>query len=509
MKKNIGNKKVILIIRDGWGYRKDKNFNAIAQAKTFNNDKLKEEYPWTVLKASGEAVGLPKGYQGNSEVGHLTIGAGRIVEQNLVRINNSIKDGSFFKKSEFLKAINNCKKNKTSLHLIGLLQKEGVHSHINHLFALLDLCKKERFKKVYIHVITDGRDARIDKGKEYLKELVLKIKKIGFGEIVTISGRYYAMDRDRRWDRTKKAYLAIAKAESFEKFTDPLSMIEKCYSNNETDEFIVPKVKEGYLGIQKKDSIIFYNLRTDRPRQLTQAMVEKKFIGWKREPLQVFFVAMTDYYKPINAEVAFKELEIKNFLSEVLSKNNIEQLKITETEKYAHVTFFLNGQKEKPEKNEYRILVPSPKIAFYDKKPEMSIRKITSKLLGEINKNKYGFIVVNLVNCDMVGHTGSKKAIIKAVEAVDWSVGKITKQALLKDYFVVISGDHGNAEDQTKERKTSHTLNPVPFILASSKTGIKLRKGELKDIAPTILKLMGIKKPKEMTGTPLMNSIPK
>ncbi len=498
--------KVILVIRDGWGYRKDKKLNAIARANTLVDDKLRKKYPWTTLKASGEAVGLSKRYQGNSEVGHLTIGSGRITEQSLVRINKSIKDKSFFKKKEFIEAIRNCKKNNSRLHIIGLLQKEGVHAHINHLFALLDLCKKEKFEKVFIHVITDGRDSAVDKGVKYLQELENKIKKTGIGETATLCGRYYAMDRDKRWQRTKKAYNAIVEGKSKEEFNDSIEKLKSFYKKGKTDEFISPAIKKGYPGMKNNDSVIFYNSRTDRPRQLTQAIVERKFNGWKRKPMKVFFVAMTDYYKPMNAKVAFKETENKNLLGEIVGRKGMNQLRISETEKYAHVTFFFNGQKEKPFENEDRIMIPSPLVATYDKKPEMSVKKIVSRVEKEIARNKYQFLVINLVNADMVGHSGDEKAIIKAVEAVDKAVGRIVKAGIEKDYSLLIFADHGNAEDQRGDKKTSHTLNQVPFILVSqeSKVSLKKKKG-LKDVAPTVLDLMKIKKPKEMKGTSILS----
>ncbi len=497
MNKSSQKEKVILIIRDGWGYRKEKNFNFIAQAKTPNDDQLRKKYPRTIIKAAEEAVGLPSGYQGNSEVGHLTIGSGRIIDQSLYRINKSIKDGSFFNKKEFFKAINNCRKNNSSLHIIGLLQKEGVHSHMDHLLAILEICRKNNFENVFIHIITDGRDAPVKQGKNYLAELMAKNK---IGEIATISGRYYAMDRDKRWARTKKAYQTIIEGKSLKTFKDPLKEIQSCYRQGETDEFITPRKKEGYQGVKEKDSIIFFNLRTDRPRQLTQAIIEENFQGWKRKKINVFFVAMTNYYQAMSAEVVFKEIEIKNLLGEVLSKNNIKQLRISETEKYPHVTFFFNGQKEKPFKKEDRIMIPSPKVSTYDKKPEMSVREITNKVIKEINKNEYEFIVINLVNVDMVGHTGIKKAIIKAIEAVDQSVGEIVKAGLNNNYNLFVFADHGNAEDKSKKWGTSHTTNPVPFVLVSkNKYKLKNNKG-LKDIAPTVLKIMKIKKPKEMKG---------
>ncbi len=506
--KNKKKQKVILIIRDGWGFRKEKKFNAVLESKTPIDDKLRKKYPNVILKAAENAVGLPKGYQGNSEVGHLTIGSGRIINQSLARINESIKNKSFFNKKELLDAIRNCKKNKSHLHLMGLLQKEGVHAHIEHLFALLELCKKENFKDVFVHVFTDGRDSPPRKGKVYLKELIEKINSLKTGKIVTICGRYYAMDRDKRWQRTQKAYNAIVKGKSESKFKCPLKKINECYRKKETDEFIYPSVEENYSGIKSNDSIIFYNLRTDRPRQLTQAIVEKKFKGWKRKKQNVFFVAMTDYYKPMNAEVVFKEIEIKNTLGEVLSEKGKKQLRISETEKYSHVTFFFNGQKEKTLSGEKRIMIPSPKVATYDKKPEMSIVKLTLETIKEIVKNEHDLIVLNLVNADMVGHSGEKKAIIKAVEFVDQAVGKIVKKGIENNYNVLVFADHGNAEDQRKEWKTSHTLNPVPFVLVSQRKELKLKKNKgLKDVAPTVLDLMEIKKPKEMQGDSIIKRL--
>jgi len=504
MKKAPRKEKIILIIRDGWGYRKSKKLNAIARAKTPHNNELRKKYPWTILKASGEAVGLPKNYQGNSEVGHLTIGSGRIMDQSLVRINKSIKNGSFFKKEALAGAIKNCCWKNSQLHLIGLLQKEGVHAHMDHLFALLDFCRKRSFKRVFIHVITDGRDSPVRRGKRYLKELIKKTNSLGLGEVVTICGRYYAMDRDKRWVRTKKAYQAIVRGKSREKFKDPLKKLNECYLKGETDEFIFPTVRENYQGIKDGDSVIFYNLRTDRPRQLTQAIVEKNFKGWKRKPPKVFFVAMTNYYQSMKAEVVFKERKIKNILGEVLSKKNLKQFRISETEKYPHVTFFFNAQQEKPFKGEERRMIPSPKVATYDKKPEMSINGIVVEAEKAMNKNRYQFIVINLVNADMVGHTGNEKAIIKAVEAVDLATGRLVRVGLKNNYSLFVFADHGNAEDQTKAWRTSHTVNPVPFILISRKRKFSLKKNkELKDIAPTVLSLMGIKKPKEMEGRPI------
>ncbi len=501
-------KKVILVIRDGWGFNPKKEQNAIAAAKTPNTNRLMQEYPNTLLKCSGEAVGLGKGYQGNSEVGHLTIGSGRIIWQPMERINNAIAKGEFFKNPAFLKAIENCRRNKTRLHLIGLLQSEGVHAHENHLHALLLLCKKQKFSDVLVHVITDGRDAQVNDGVKHIKLLKKKIKQFGVGKIATLSGRYYTMDRDKRWERTKKAYDCIARGECESEFEEIEKEIGQCYSKGKTDEFIVPRKAKGYKGVQENDSIIFYNYRTDRTRQLTQAIVEKEFPGWERKPLQVCFVAMTSFYKPMNALVAFEDIQIKNLLGKVISKAGLRQLRISETEKYAHVTFFFNGQIEEPSKGEDRMLVPSPKVATYDLQPEMSAFEVTDKLVQEIGKNCYDFIAVNLVNGDLVGHTGKWEACLKAAETVDQCVGRIVAAGLEKDYVLFIFADHGNLEDKSKQWQTSHTVNDVPFILVSNEPALlkaKLRKGAgLQDIGPTVLELMGISKPKEMTGSSLI-----
>ncbi|MGV8086803.1 MAG: 2,3-bisphosphoglycerate-independent phosphoglycerate mutase [Candidatus Woesearchaeota archaeon] len=500
--------KVILIIRDGWGYRLSKDHNALYEVPTPNTDKIMQNYPTTILNASGESVGLPQGYQGNSEVGHMTIGSGRILFQSLARINKSISNGEFFKISEFLEAINNCKKNNTTLHIIGLLQIEGVHAHIDHLFALLDLCNKENFKKVNIHVITDGRDAPVTDSEKHIVTLQKKLIELGFGKIVTISGRFYTMDRDKRWERTKQAYDCIVNGECSETFNDAQEFLKNVHSKGETDEFIIPRKTDGYEGIKSKDSLIYYNFRTDRTRQLTKAIVEETFEGWVREKLDITYVGMTQYYLPMNGLVAFKDISLKNLLGEVISKNNYKQLRISETEKYAHVTFFFNGQIEEPNPNEDRIMIPSPKVATYDSKPEMSVYEITDKIIKEISSDKYDFIVTNLVNGDMVGHTGVIDAIHKAVIAVDDCLGKIVNAGLEHNYTTLIFADHGNVEDQTIEWLTSHTINPVPFILVSNneelkKCKLKSEKG-LQDIAPTVLELLEIPKPVEMTGESLI-----
>ncbi len=508
MKKNTtkkeGKKKVILIIRDGWGYRKSCKNNAICNASTPNTDKLMKKYPNILLNASNGAVGLPPKYQGNSEVGHMTIGSGRIILQSLPRINESIKSGKFFKIPEFLEAIKNCKKNSSSLHIIGLLQSEGVHAHKDHLYALLELCKKQKFSDVNIHVITDGRDAPVTESLKHIKELNKKIKELELGKIATVSGRYYTMDRDNRWNRIKKAYTCIVDGISKDSFSNAIKKVQECHSNNETDEFIVPRKADFYKGVKNNDSIIFFNYRTDRTRELTEAIVENIFDDFKRQKKKVFYVAMTQYYSPMNAKVAFKEEKLNNLLGEVISKVGLKQLRISETEKYAHVTFFFNGQQEKAFLNEDRILIHSPKVATYDLKPEMSVYEITEKLVKRIKQNKYEFIVTNLVNGDMVGHTGITKAIEKAVESVDDCLGKIVKAGLKNDYTILVFADHGNAEDQSPKWRTSHTINPVPFIVVSNNAKlqkIKLKKGKgLQDIGPTTLSILGIKKPKEITG---------
>jgi 2,3-bisphosphoglycerate-independent phosphoglycerate mutase len=493
--------KVILVIRDGWGYRKNHKNNAIYQNAPFT-EQLMKKYPNTLLKAAGTAVGLPKGYQGNSEVGHITIGSGRIMFQPFQRINKAIQNKEFFKNKSLIDSINNCKKHKSTMHVMGILQSEGVHGHEDHLYALLDLCQKENFKDVNIHIFTDGRDAPVNNAIKHIKKLQNKLKKLKLGKIVTFQGRFYAMDRDKRWDRTKKAYDCIVNSKAKE-FINIIKEIKQCYKNNETDEFIKPRKHQNYQGVKDNDSIIFYNFRTDRTRQLTQAIVEKDFKGWNRKPLKVFYVAMTEFYKPMNAHVAFEDNKINNLLGQIISKRNLKQLRISETEKYAHVTFFFNGQIEKPSKNEDRILVHSPQVKTYDLTPEMSAKKITNKLIAEINKEKYDLAVINLVNGDLVGHTGNIKACKKAVETVDKETNRIVEAGLKHNYTMLIFADHGNIEDQTDRWRTSHTISKVPLILVSNNK-LKLRKGGLQDIAPTVLKLLKIPKPKEMTGKSLI-----
>ena len=502
-------KKVILVIRDGWGFRASSEHNALKEVPTPNTDKLMANYPNTLLKCSGKSVGLPQGYQGNSEVGHMTIGSGRIIFQSLERINEAIEKKDFFKNKEFLGAVENAKKNKSTLHLIGLVQEEGVHSHLNHLLALIDLCKQQKFRDVKIHVITDGRDAPVTKSLEYIAKINKKLKEVGFGEISTISGRFYSMDRDKRWERTRQAYECIVQGKTAIEFEDALDTIKQSHAEGKTDEFIIPRKRKGFIGVKEKDSFIFFNFRTDRTRQLTQAIVENKFEGWIRKPLNVFYVAMTQFYSPMNAKVAFHDISLNNLLGEVVAKAGLAQLRISETEKYAHVTFFFNGQKEEPFKGEERILIPSPKVSTYDLKPEMSVYEVTEKLVSAIATEKYSLIVTNLVNGDMVGHTGNVEAIHKAVIAVDDCVGKLAEEGLKHGYTLLVFADHGNAEDQTIKWSTSHTLNDVPLVVVSNDSKlkkVKLKQGKgLSDIAPTVLALLGIEKPKEMTGENILS----
>lgn len=505
---------VMLIVLDGWGIGKEYEGNAVYLANTPNFDRLMENFPNTQLKASGLAVGLPEGQMGNSEVGHLNIGAGRIVYQELTKISKSIEDGAFFEKEEFLKAIENAKKNNSKLHLMGLVSDGGVHSHNTHLYALLELCAKENFKDVYIHAFLDGRDVPPTIGKQHITELQQKIEEIGVGKIATVIGRYYAMDRDRRWDRTKLAYEAMVLGRG-KRDTCPIEAVAKSYKEGINDEFIVPTVivEEGepVATIDSGDSIIFFNFRPDRARQITRAIVDEEFTGFERKKkVDTFFVTMTEYDKTIeNVHVAFKTEIPTNTLGEYVSNLGLNQLRIAETEKYAHVTFFLNGGREVPFENEDRILIPSPKVATYDLKPEMSAIEVKEEVLKRLNMDKYDLIILNFANPDMVGHTGKLEAAIKAVETVDACLGEIVDLLLEKGGKAIVTADHGNAEMMIDEKDnspvTSHTTNKVPLILVGEE-GVKLREGILADIAPTLLDIMGVVKPKEMTGETLIIS---
>jgi len=509
-------RRISLIVTDGWGVAKPGPGNYASQAKTPNITNFLKKYPHTILKASGNAVGLPKNTQGNSEVGHLHMGAGRIVWQMYERINRSIENKSFFENRVLLNAIKFGKKHKSSLHIMGLCSDEGVHAHINHLIALLKMAKKQKLKNVFIHFFADGRDVHEKSAKKYVKIIENSAKKNGVGKIATVVGRYYSMDRDKNWNRTKRAYDMLVLGRGF-KARNAKEVIEKAYERGDkTDYYIQPTVivnknEEPITTIKDKDSIIFFNFRTDRPRQLVKSFITKSFRKFKREVWpKVLFTTMTQYDKTFDCPFAFKEERVKNNLGTVLSKKGLKQLRIAETEKYAHVTYFFNSQIEKPYKGEDRILIPSSKVPSYDMKPEMSAYEIAEEASKQISKKTYDFVLINFANCDLVGHSAVKKAIIKAVEVVDECTGKVVKACMENDYTTIITADHGSAEDKLYpdgKPKPAHSTNPVNFIIVSNDEKLKkvrLMKGELKDIAPTILDLMNIKKSKEMTGKSLI-----
>jgi len=498
-------KPLVLIIMDGWGIRKEKKGNAILNARTPNYDFLIKNYPHSILFPYGEYVGLPPGFIGNSEVGHLNIGAGRIVNQELTRINKAIKNKSFFRNKVLLNALNNVKKKKSCLHLIGLLSDAGVHSYISHLFALLKMAKNSGIKDVFVHVITDGRDTLPGTAKKYIKLLQQEMSRLKVGKIATVTGRYYAMDRDKRWARVKKAYDTIVNGRGF-KAGSALNAFNSALRRKETDEFISPTVIDGYNGMNKNDSIIFFNFRSDRAREISHAFTDKKFKFFKIKSI-FNLVCMCQYDKKIKVPVAFQPPKIKNNFGQVLSKNGLRQLRIAETEKYAHVTFFFNSGVEKPNRREDRIIIPSPKIATYDLKPEMSAYKVRNEVIKRIKSKKYDVIIINFANPDMVGHTGFFNAAVKAVETTDECVGDVVREVQKLKGTALITADHGNCEEMIGKRKTSHTTNKVPFIIVSGqKKKIKLRNGVLADIAPTILNILNIKQPKEMTGKSLVIS---
>jgi 2,3-bisphosphoglycerate-independent phosphoglycerate mutase len=501
-----------LIILDGWGMGKEYEGNAIYRAKTPNFDVLMRKYPNTLLSASGYDVGLPKGQMGNSEVGHLNIGAGRIVYQDFTRITKAIEDGEMDSNEAIISAFEHVKKNNSTLHFIGLLSDGGVHSHNSHLYSLIELAKKNDVKDVEIHCITDGRDVSPTSSPNYIKELKNKIKNIGIGHIASIMGRYYAMDRNKQWDRVELAYNALVMGMG-EKFKDPLEAIKMSYLNGVTDEFIRPLLIETENGevatIKDNDAVIFYNFRPDRARQLTRAFVDDEFNYFNRTKVNVKYVCMTMYDKTIkNVDIAFKPHYVKNTLGEYLSSLGYKQLRVAETEKYAHVTYFFNGEIEEPFKHEVRILIPSPDVPTYDLKPEMSALEVKNTIMEELEKNMYQVMIINFANPDMVGHTGDIEAAIKAVETVDKCLGEIVNLIIRLDGTALITADHGNCEemlDPTNLAKlTSHSTNKVPFIVVKNPKNFKLKEGILGDIAPTMLELMGLEKPAEMTGQSLI-----
>ena len=500
-------KPLMLMILDGFAYREEIRGNAIRGAKKPNLDKLFSTYAHTHLGASGMDVGLPDGQMGNSEVGHTNIGAGRIVYQELTRITKAVKEGTFFENEALKAAMENCKKNNTALHLCGLLSDGGVHSHNTHLYALLDMAKANGLEKVYIHPILDGRDVAPDSGVNFVKELFMTTKEKGIGTIATISGRYYAMDRDNRWERVEKAYDAIVNGVGI-KATCGKEAVEASYASGVTDEFVVPVVLNDYEGVNKNDSFVFFNFRPDRAREITRTLVDKSFNGFERKKgfFPVYYVCMTQYDATMpNVDIAFKPQSLENTFGEYISKNGLKQLRIAETEKYAHVTFFFNGGREDAYENEDRALIPSPKVATYDLKPQMSAYEVAEEVVKRVESDMYDVIVLNFANCDMVGHTGIYDAAVKAVEAVDECVGKVVDAVTKKGGAILLTADHGNADcmvDDEGNVFTAHTTNPVPLVLIGE--GKLKDGGVLADIAPTMLDMLGLPKPEEMSGKSLL-----
>ncbi|MHA6482120.1 2,3-bisphosphoglycerate-independent phosphoglycerate mutase [Paenibacillus sp. strain BS8-2] len=505
---------VALIILDGFGLRDDVTGNAVAQANKPNYDRYWSQYPHTTLTASGEAVGLPEGQMGNSEVGHLNIGAGRIVYQDLTRISKSIRDGEFYDNETLLGAIRHAKSRGKKLHLYGLLSDGGVHSHIAHLFALLELAKKEELEDVYIHAFLDGRDVSPDSAKGYVEQLVAKIDEIGVGRIATVQGRYYAMDRDKRWERTEKSYRAMVYGEG-PQYIDPLKAVVESYEKSVYDEFVMPTVITGADGkpvglVESEDSVVFFNFRPDRAIQLSQVFTNEDFRGFDRganHPVGLHFVCLTLFSETVGGYVAYSPKNLDNTLGEVLAQNGKTQLRTAETEKYPHVTFFFSGGRDKELPGETRVLINSPKVATYDLQPEMSAYELAASTVSEIEAGKHDAIILNFANPDMVGHSGMLEPTIKAVEATDECLGQVVEAVLAKGGVCIITADHGNADmvfDENGRPHTAHTTNPVPLIV--TRAGATLREGGiLADIAPTVLDLLGLARPNEMTGSTLIS----
>jgi len=507
MSKNL----TMLMILDGFGNNDNEQGNSIALANTPVIDKLFRTNPNTTIKTSGLDVGLPEGQMGNSEVGHTNIGAGRIIYQELTRITKSIEDGDFFSIPELVGAIENCKKHNSKLHIMGLLSSGGVHSHTRHLYALLELAKRKDFEDVYVHCFLDGRDTPPASGESFISELEQKMEEKGVGKIVSITGRFYAMDRDKRWERVQKAYNALVNGIG-EKYTSATAAIEDSYQKEIFDEFVLPTLicngDEPIATISENDSVIFFNYRPDRAREITRSLVDKEFSGFERTYFPLYYACFTNYDETIeNVEIVFKKDEIKNTYGEIVANKGLTQLRIAETEKYAHVTFFFNGGEEKQYKGEDRILVPSPKVETYDLQPEMSAVEVTDKVVEAIKSQKYDTIILNYANPDMVGHTGNLEAAIKAIETVDTCVGRVIEALEEVNGVALITADHGNSEQMidytTGEPHTAHTTNDVPLILVGKQA--KLKSGRLADLAPTMLEIMGIEKPAEMTGESLIS----
>lgn len=509
----MSKKPTVLMILDGYGLNEQKEGNAIAQAKTPVMDRLMAECPFVKGNASGMAVGLPDGQMGNSEVGHLNMGAGRIVYQELTRITKEIQDGTFFENPALLEAVENCKKNGSALHLFGLLSDGGVHSHNTHLYGLLELAKRNSLSKVYVHCFLDGRDTPPESGKGFVQELEKEMERVGVGEIASVMGRYYAMDRDNNYDRVKLAYDALTKGEG-KKESSATAAVQASYDAGKTDEFVMPTViwknDAPVALIQDKDSVIFFNFRPDRAREITRAFCDNEFKGFERKRLDLVYVCFSDYDPTIpNKEVAFHKISVTNTFGEWLATNRMTQARIAETEKYAHVTFFFNGGVEEPNEGEDRILVNSPKVATYDLQPQMSAYEVCDRLVEAITGEKYDVIIINFANPDMVGHTGVQEAAIKAIEVVDECIGKAVSAIKQVGGTMFICADHGNAEQMVDEKThapfTAHTTNEVPFILVNYDPAYTLREGGcLADIVPTLIQIMGKEQPEEMTGRSLL-----
>jgi len=498
-------KPVVLTILDGYGIRNEEYGNAIALSNNKVFENLWNSYPHTTLTASGQQVGLPKGQMGNSEVGHMNIGAGRIVYQPLELINKSIEENSFYQNKQLLEVMNHVKQNKSSLHILGLLSDGGVHSHINHLFAIIEMCKKEKIEKVYYHVFLDGRDTLPNEKEKYLTMLNNKINESGIGKIATVSGRYYAMDRDNRWDRVELAYKAIVYGEG-EQFNNYLDLVKSTNDRNITDEFVIPAVLDKNGIINDNDGLVTFNFRPDRLKELFSALTNKEFSSFETKNLEnIKLVTMMNVSDEVICKSAFELEKLKNTLGEYVSNLGKKQLRIAETEKYAHVTYFFDGGVEKNLPNCKKKLIPSPKVTTYDLKPSMSVEDVTDELLKEIED--YDLVILNFANGDMVGHTGSLKAAILAVEAMDYQLEKIYKRVKNLDGVLIVTADHGNCEEMLDDKGnilTAHTTNPVPFIITMN--NIILKEGKLGDIAPTILEIMNIEKPSEMTGDSLIKN---
>ncbi|MFC3770553.1 2,3-bisphosphoglycerate-independent phosphoglycerate mutase [Paenibacillus sp. GCM10012303] len=507
-------KPVALIILDGFGLREQTAGNAVAQAKKPNYDRYMATYPNTTLTACGEAVGLPEGQMGNSEVGHLNIGAGRIVYQDLTRISKSIREGEFFENETIIGAVRHAKEQGKKLHLYGLLSDGGVHSHIEHLLALIDLAKKEGLDNVYIHAFLDGRDVAPDSAKGYIERVQAHIAKVGIGQIATVQGRYYAMDRDKRWERTEKSYRAMVYGEG-PQYTDPLQAVAESYEKSVYDEFVMPTVITDAAGkpaglVESGDAVVFFNFRPDRAIQLSQVFTNSDFRGFDRgdrAPQDLYFVCLTLFSETVGGFVAYKPKDLDNTLGEVLVQNGLKQLRIAETEKYPHVTFFFSGGRDVELPGETRILINSPKVATYDLQPEMSAYEVAAAAVKEIEAENHDAIILNFANPDMVGHSGMLEPTIKAVEATDDCLGQVVEAVLAKGGVAIITADHGNADmvfDENGRPFTAHTTNPVPFIVTDKSVTLR-SDGILADIAPTILELLQVAKPEQMTGRSMLS----